>query len=97
MTKRATLRGRRVISNDRYAHENDVYQRIWRINEAIRHDDINALRNIGRGGGGFVNNSLRRRVWYASSMQTWSSHVDNSSLAGQFFYNMTLSNWALAP
>ncbi|KAG2186427.1 hypothetical protein INT43_002865 [Umbelopsis isabellina] len=63
MTKRATLRGRRVISNDRYAHENDVYQRIWRINEAIRHDDIGALRNIGRGGGGFVNNSLRRRVW----------------------------------
>ncbi|KAJ2962387.1 hypothetical protein NQZ79_g2574 [Umbelopsis isabellina] len=66
MTKRAPLRGRRVISNDRYAHENDVYQRIWRINEAIRRDDINALRNIGRGGGGgggFVNNSLRRRVW----------------------------------
>jgi hypothetical protein len=68
MTKRVALRGRRVISNDRYAHENEVYQRIWRINEAIRHHDINALRTLGREAGGFVNNSLRRRVWYASSM-----------------------------
>lgn len=64
MTKRHALRGRRVLSNDRYAHENETYKRIWRINEAIRHDDVETLRSIGREGGGFINNSLRRRVWY---------------------------------
>lgn len=63
MTKRQALRGRRVISTDRYAHENEAYKRIWRINEAIRHGDVETLRTIGRDGGGFINNSLRRRVW----------------------------------
>lgn len=64
MTKRQALRGRRVMSSERYAHENEVYKRIWRINEAIRNDDVETLRTIGRGRGGFINNSLRRRVWY---------------------------------
>ncbi|KAI8575518.1 hypothetical protein K450DRAFT_303471 [Umbelopsis ramanniana AG] len=63
MTKRQAFRGRRVISSERYAHENEVYKRIWRINEAIRSDDVETLRSIGRDGGGFINNSLRRRVW----------------------------------
>jgi hypothetical protein len=64
MTKRQAFRGRRVISSERYAHENEIYKRIWRINEAIRSDDVETLRSIGRDGGGFINNSLRRRVWY---------------------------------
>ncbi|KAH8556096.1 rab-GTPase-TBC domain-containing protein [Umbelopsis sp. PMI_123] len=63
MTKRQAFRGRRVISNERYAHENENYKRIWRINEAIRNEDVETLRSIGRDGGGFINNSLRRRVW----------------------------------
>ncbi|GAB5591295.1 GTPase-activating protein gyp8 [Umbelopsis nana] len=78
MTKRHALRGRRVLSNDRYAHENETYKRIWRINEAIRHDDVETLRSIGREGGGFINNSLRRRVWPVLLQCNVASDIEDS-------------------
>lgn len=63
MTRRHRARGvRRGI--EKHALDNEDFKKIWRINEALRSHDLAWLRRLGREPAGFINDAMRRRVWY---------------------------------